>query len=160
MLRFLKSTSGSFVPVFAVALVPMVAAVGFAVDYTDGVRTRSDMQNALDAAALTATIMPTSTSSGDRAQKLQDAFAANGGEGAAKLESFTVDSDGTAHLAASSLFPVATMTGAARSAWLFSTRPVTWTMVAGAASFNATSPDVTALGLDEANPSEPHAAKL
>jgi Flp pilus assembly protein TadG len=49
---FLRQCRGSAVPTFAIALVPMVALVGAAVDYSRANNIRSQMQGALDAAVL------------------------------------------------------------------------------------------------------------
>ena len=50
--RFLRQCRGSAVPTFAIAMVPMVALVGAAVDYSRANNIRSQMQAALDAAVL------------------------------------------------------------------------------------------------------------
>jgi hypothetical protein len=50
--RFSRQCRGSAVPTFAIALVPMVALVGAAVDYSRANNIRSQMQAALDAAVL------------------------------------------------------------------------------------------------------------
>jgi len=50
--RFLRQCRGSAVPTFAIALVPMVALVGAAADYSRANNVRSQMQGALDAAVL------------------------------------------------------------------------------------------------------------
>ncbi len=50
--RFLVSASGSIAPIFAIACLPLVAAMGVAVDYTRAAQTSSIMQDALDAATL------------------------------------------------------------------------------------------------------------
>jgi Flp pilus assembly protein TadG len=94
--KFLKSESGSLIPIFAIAVIPMIVAVGLSMDYTSAVSSRASMQNALDAAALSITTLPTTTSDADRQVKLQEAFAANGGQGTVKLDSFVVDTFGTA----------------------------------------------------------------
>src|SRR5215831_503471 len=49
---FWHCSEASLVPIFAVALVPIVALVGTAVDYSRANNIRSQMQNALDAAVL------------------------------------------------------------------------------------------------------------
>ncbi|RVC92535.1 hypothetical protein EN739_25125, partial [Mesorhizobium sp. M2A.F.Ca.ET.017.03.2.1] len=50
--RFLASRDGSMMPMMVLLTIPLVTAVGFSVDYTSAVTTRSDMQNALDAAII------------------------------------------------------------------------------------------------------------
>ena len=106
--QFLRSTSGSLVPVFIIALVPLALAVGFSVDYTSAVQTRGNMQNALDAAILSITTMPTGTALAARQTALEQAFANNGGQGTAKLDSFDVAADGTATARASASYPMPT----------------------------------------------------
>jgi len=105
---FLGSSSGSFVPIVALCMVPLVLGVGMATDYAMGVRTETSMQNALDAAALSLTTMPQSASDSDRQQMLQTMYAANGGEGAATLESATFDADGTLHVSAKANYSMPT----------------------------------------------------
>lgn len=106
--RFLKSESGSLVPIFGIALVPLLLAVGLSVDYTSATTTRSNMQNALDAATLSIVTLPTTTSEADRQTALQAAFESNGGKGTAKLESFTLAADGTADVKASARYDMPT----------------------------------------------------
>ena len=95
-------------PVFIIILTPLLLAVGFSVDYTSAVETKSNMQNALDAAILSITTLPTTTKLADREISLQQAFAANGGQGTAKLDSFVVAADGTATATASAHYPMPT----------------------------------------------------
>ena len=106
--RFLASRNGSFMPMMALLTIPLLAAVGFSVDYTSAVTTRSDMQNALDAAIISITTMPITTSLSDRQAALQQAYAANDGQGAATLVSVNVDTFGTATFKASATFPMPT----------------------------------------------------
>jgi len=106
--NFLRSTGGSLMPVFVLALVPLLLAVGFSVDYTSAVQTRSNMQNALDAAILSITTLPTTTALADRQAAMQNSYAANGGDGTATLTSFTVASDGTASAKATASYPMPT----------------------------------------------------
>jgi Flp pilus assembly protein TadG len=49
---FCKDRNGSIVPIFAVALIPIVGMVGVAVDFSRAGSARTDMQGALDATAL------------------------------------------------------------------------------------------------------------
>src|SRR4051794_14849281 len=74
---FVASRSGSMMPMMVLLTIPLLVAVGFSIDYTSAVTTRSDMQNALDAAILSITTMPTTTSLGDRQTALQQAYDAN-----------------------------------------------------------------------------------
>ncbi|ESX80413.1 pilus assembly protein [Mesorhizobium sp. M0027] len=106
--KFLKSVSGSFAPMLAILLMPMVAALGFSIDYTSAVSTRASMQNALDAASLSITTLETTTTLADRQVKLQEAYLANGGQGTAKLDSFVVATDGAASIKASAGFAMPT----------------------------------------------------
>jgi Flp pilus assembly protein TadG len=95
-------------PILAILLVPMIAAVGVSVDYTSAVSTRSSMQDALDSAALAITTLPTGTSNADRQVKLQDAFKANQGQGTATLDSFTLATDGTVSINVSARYAMPT----------------------------------------------------
>lgn len=106
--HFLKSENGSFAPLLVFLAVPIIAAIGFSVDYTSAVSTRSSMQNALDSAALSITTLPTTMSKAERQTRMQESYAANSGQGTATLDSFVVDSDGTAHINASASFPMPT----------------------------------------------------
>ncbi|MER9416144.1 pilus assembly protein [Mesorhizobium sp. M0306] len=106
--KFLRSVSGSFAPLLAILLIPMVAALGFSIDYTSAVSTRASMQNALDAASLSITTLATTTSLADRQVSLQDFYLANGGQGTAKLDSFVVATDGAASIKASAGFAMPT----------------------------------------------------
>ncbi len=51
--RFAADRTGAIAVVFALTLVPMLMAVGAAVDYSRAASLRSDLQAAADAAALT-----------------------------------------------------------------------------------------------------------
>ncbi|RUY89855.1 TadE/TadG family type IV pilus assembly protein, partial [Mesorhizobium sp. M7A.F.Ca.CA.001.10.2.1] len=44
---FIESRSGSFAPILVLAMIPLITAVGFSVDYTSAVQTRSTEQAAL-----------------------------------------------------------------------------------------------------------------
>ena len=50
--RFAASRKGNVAVIFAIACIPVIAAMGVAVDYTRGSQTTSAMQDALDAASL------------------------------------------------------------------------------------------------------------
>ncbi|RWO89755.1 TadE/TadG family type IV pilus assembly protein [Mesorhizobium sp.] len=106
--HFLSSESGSLAPILAILLIPMCAALGLSVDYNAAIATKGSMQNALDAATLAITTLPTSTSLADRQVKLQESFAANSGQGTAKLDGFVVAADGTASINASASFAMPT----------------------------------------------------
>ncbi|AZO57294.1 MULTISPECIES: TadE/TadG family type IV pilus assembly protein [unclassified Mesorhizobium] len=93
---FTRSRSGSMMPLFLVSLMPLIAAIGFSVDYTSAVQTRSNQQQALDAAILTITTMDTTSTLPQRQTMLQDSFTANGGQGTATLTSFVAGTTATA----------------------------------------------------------------
>ncbi len=50
--RFAVSNKGNVAVIFAIASIPVIAAMGLAVDYTRAAQTNSAMQDALDAASL------------------------------------------------------------------------------------------------------------
>jgi Flp pilus assembly protein TadG len=54
LIQFLRDRRGSIAPIFAVVLIPMLIAIGAAVDYSRAFRQRVVVQDALDAAALAA----------------------------------------------------------------------------------------------------------
>ncbi|WP_322417210.1 TadE/TadG family type IV pilus assembly protein [Mesorhizobium huakuii] len=109
---FARSRGGSMMPLFFLSLVPLITAVGFSVDYTDAVQTRSNMQEALDAATLAITTLPPATTLSARQQALQDNFTANNGEGTTTLVNYNVAADGsvTAQTSASYAMPTDFMT--------------------------------------------------
>lgn len=82
-------------PLFLVSLMPLIAVIGFSVDYTSAVQTRSNQQQALDAAILAITTMDTTSTLAQRQTLLQDAFAANGGQGSATLTNFVAGTTAT-----------------------------------------------------------------
>lgn len=101
MQNFLKSEGGSFVPALAVALVPLLAAVGMVSDYSRGVSQRNSMQEALDAASLSIMTLSKDLTKDERQAKLQSAYEANGGKGTATLKDYAVAANGTATMSAS-----------------------------------------------------------
>jgi Flp pilus assembly protein TadG len=105
---FLSSTTGSMVPALIMMVIPLLLALGFSVDYTSAVTARSNMQNALDAAIISITTLPTTTSLADRGASLQAAYAANSGPGTAMLTGVDVDSFGTATFNATASYPMPT----------------------------------------------------
>ncbi|RWA70640.1 MAG: hypothetical protein EOQ30_12890 [Mesorhizobium sp.] len=106
--RFLRCSDGSFMPVVVMVMLSLLVAVGFSVDYTSAVTTRSNMQNALDAAVLSITTMPTTTTKADREVALQQAYVANSGQGTATLTAVDVAADGTASFKATAAYPMPT----------------------------------------------------
>ncbi|WP_256753320.1 TadE/TadG family type IV pilus assembly protein [Mesorhizobium sp. Mes31] len=107
--RFIESRSGSLAPILILSMIPLLTAVGFSVDYTSAVQTRSNMQAALDAGILAITTMPTTSTLPQRQVSLQDAFTANGGEGTATLGSFVVSANGTATAQATASYSMPTV---------------------------------------------------
>ncbi|WP_315919144.1 TadE/TadG family type IV pilus assembly protein [Mesorhizobium sp. SP-1A] len=106
--RFTRSERGSFLPVFAIGLVPLVLAVGMSVDYTMAVSDKASMQNALDAAVLSLTTMDKTATDADRQANLQSAFIANGGQGTATLKSAVFGADGSVSLSATASYSMPT----------------------------------------------------
>lgn len=106
--RFLESEHGSFVPALAVALVPLLAAVGMVTDYSAGVTERSDMQAALDAASLSIMTLPKDLTKDERQKKLQSAYEVNGGRGTTKLGAYNVAVDGTVTMSTSANYAMPT----------------------------------------------------
>ncbi|WP_204351657.1 hypothetical protein, partial [Klebsiella variicola] len=66
------------------------------------------MQDALDAAILSITTLPTTTSTADRQTALQQSYAANNGQGTVTLNTVSVAADGTASFSASANYPMPT----------------------------------------------------
>ena len=98
-------------PVVIMVMMPLLLAIGFSVDYTSAVTTKSNMQNALDAAVISITTLPTTTTFADRQTALQQSYAANSGPGgasAATLTSVDVVSGGTATFAAKASYAMPT----------------------------------------------------
>jgi Flp pilus assembly protein TadG len=65
--RFWKNRKGAVAPMFGIAIIPLMGAVGAAVDYSQASATRTAFQNALDATAL----MLSKTAATDTASDLQ-----------------------------------------------------------------------------------------
>ncbi|MGX5800898.1 TadE/TadG family type IV pilus assembly protein [Bradyrhizobium sp. Arg314] len=107
-IKFLACRDGSMMPIMVLMTIPLVTAIGFSVDYTSAVTARSDMQNALDAAIISITTLPTTTSLSDRQTALQQAYVANSGQGAATLTGVNVDTFGTATFTAAASYPMPT----------------------------------------------------
>jgi Flp pilus assembly protein TadG len=91
--RFLRQCRGSVVPTFAIALVPMVALVGTAVDYSRANSIRSQMQGALDAAVLAGARDDTASWTQTAQNTFNAVFQPNGSSGAAP--SFVLNGDGS-----------------------------------------------------------------
>ncbi|WP_348631715.1 pilus assembly protein TadG-related protein [Mesorhizobium sp. M1D.F.Ca.ET.234.01.1.1] len=106
--QFLRSGDGSLMPIVVMMMMSLLLAVGFSVDYTSAVTTRSNMQSALDAAILSITTMPTTTTKADRQIALQQSYAANSGLGTVALNTVDVAADGSASFAATASYPMPT----------------------------------------------------
>ena len=107
--RFIESRSGAFAPILILTMIPLITAIGFSVDYTSAVQTRSSEQAALDAAILSITSMDTASTKPQRQVVLQNSYAANGGQGTATLNSFDVSANGTATAQATASFAMPTV---------------------------------------------------
>ena len=77
MKNFLKSTSGSVLPSFAILLVPLMVAGGAALDYANLSNERTHLQNAGDAAAIAAAKKITVLSDNELEQLIDEYLAAN-----------------------------------------------------------------------------------
>ena len=64
MRRFPKDQRGNVAVIFAIACVPLISAVGCAIDYTEATRIKSKLQSAADAAAVRQ--FPSSRAAGSR----------------------------------------------------------------------------------------------
>lgn len=82
---FVADKRGNFGVAMAVMLVPLVLAVGLALDYSQVSSVRSKNQNALDAAVWAGALESKDTSDADRTAKMQQVYQANGGRGTVKL---------------------------------------------------------------------------
>ncbi|MCX2721470.1 TadE/TadG family type IV pilus assembly protein [Roseibium salinum] len=87
---FRSSTEGSVLPLFAITLLVLIVAGGAGVDYTNAVRTRHVLQNALDAAVLAG-----AAATEDQIAVAEQYFASNvaGHEGLKPSVEFTVGND-------------------------------------------------------------------
>lgn len=107
--RFMESRSGSFAPILILAMIPLITAIGFSVDYTSAVQAKATEQAALDAAILSITTMDTASTLAQRQVAMQASYAANGGQGTATLNSFDVSANGTATAQASASYAMPTV---------------------------------------------------
>ncbi|MER8467733.1 TadE/TadG family type IV pilus assembly protein [Mesorhizobium sp. M1396] len=107
--RFIESRSGAFAPILVLIMVPLITAVGFSVDYTSAVQTRSTEQAALDAAILSITTMDTASTKAQRQVAMQASYLANGGQGTATLNTFDVSANGTATAQAAASYAMPTV---------------------------------------------------
>ncbi|MER9584200.1 TadE/TadG family type IV pilus assembly protein [Mesorhizobium sp. M0276] len=107
--RFIGSRSGAFAPILVLVMIPLITAIGFSVDYTSAVQTRSTEQAALDSAILSITTMDTASTMPQRQVAMQASYVANGGQGTATLNTFAVSANGTATAQATASFPMPTV---------------------------------------------------
>src|SRR5437764_9219069 len=102
--RFLRQGRGSVVPTFAVALVPMVALVGAAVDYSRANSIRSQMEGALDAAVLAGARDDTASWTQTAQNTFDGLFQPKGATGA--TPTFVLNGDGSFTGSASATVPM------------------------------------------------------
>ena len=67
--RFRYSSSGGVAMIFALALIPVLMAAGMAVDYASNSNSRQEVQNAVDAAALSLAKLPLETTDKELSEK-------------------------------------------------------------------------------------------
>lgn len=106
--KFVHSTSGNFAVGVAFAMMPLLVGVGVAIDYSRAINSKTQMQNALDAAALAALGLPEGASKGERQKTLQTFYEENGGLGKAKLVTDLVKDPTSASLQVSSSYDMRT----------------------------------------------------
>lgn len=78
-LNLLGNKTGNVAMIFALLALPVMGAVGFAVDYSRVLRIQSNMQNAADSAALAAVAIKEELNDDQVKQLVQRFFVANGG---------------------------------------------------------------------------------
>ncbi len=76
LLNFRADRSGNVAILFGILAVPLFAAAGMALDYAFAVRERTDLQNAVDAAAISLAKLPQNTSAADLKTKAEAFVAA------------------------------------------------------------------------------------
>lgn len=79
--KFAAAREGNFAVVGSITMIPLLAGIGLAVDYSSALNQRTHMQGALDAAALMAIGLPLTATATERQTALQNAYLANGGVG-------------------------------------------------------------------------------
>ncbi|ALK09242.1 TadE/TadG family type IV pilus assembly protein [Blastochloris viridis] len=110
MFRFLRCETGNVAAIFAVALVPVIGAIGVAVDYGRQIDGLAKMQNAVDSTALALSRLPTSTTSADLQTKGRQYFDANfGARDVAAIEVSVTPGKGTLSVSASGTMPTRMM---------------------------------------------------
>lgn len=73
---FARNSSGNVALLFGIAALPLFAAMGLALDYSYAVRERTDLQNAIDAAAISLAKMPKTTTDAVMKEKAEKFVAA------------------------------------------------------------------------------------
>jgi Flp pilus assembly protein TadG len=90
---FLRNRSGGFALYFAICIIPLIAAAGLAVDYTNASRARAELQQAGDAAALAAAQATTMTIA-QRTALARKFFDSNGDQYTLKDFGVVINSNG------------------------------------------------------------------
>jgi Flp pilus assembly protein TadG len=104
MRRFWSDAKGNVAILFGLATIPVIGAMGAAVDYSLANLSRTDMQKALDSTALALTkMMPTSQANLDE-KGMQFFKASLGTQPIANLELVVTPGNGTLHLEAKGLY--------------------------------------------------------
>lgn len=106
--RFRADTSGNVAIILGIAAIPLFAAAGMALDYAFAVRERTDLQNAVDAAAISLAKLPQNTSQAvlkTRAEAFVAAYMPN--STAKDFNINVVPSKGRLEITASANYPTA-----------------------------------------------------
>jgi Flp pilus assembly protein TadG len=90
MFRFVKCETGNVAVIFAIALVPVIMAFGVVIDYGRQMNAAAKIQNAVDAAALALSKLPTTTTQSVLNTKAQQYFSANFNDSEVTLGALTV----------------------------------------------------------------------
>lgn len=106
--RFRADTSGNVAIILGIAAIPLFAAAGMALDYAFAVRERTDLQNAVDAAAISLAKLPQNTSQAVLKTRAEAFVAAYMPNSAAKdFNINVVPSKGRLEITASANYPTA-----------------------------------------------------
>lgn len=90
--KFCQSEHGNIAVIAAMMTLPLMLAVGMAVDYSAATTGRAEMQNALDAGAFAALALPVTATVDECLTALQGAYTANGGLGTATINGDLLES--------------------------------------------------------------------
>lgn len=104
--HFRADSAGNVAILFGILAVPLFAAAGIALDYTFAMRERADLQNAVDAAAISLAKLPQNTSQADlkaKAEAFVAAYLPNGTANGFKVD--VVPSKGRLDVTASANYP-------------------------------------------------------